>query len=95
MGVEHGAYLRRSPDIRHMVSFYWLFLQPAVAAMLAGVEADVEALQGKKSVIAGDIIFGINFQLFAIVMVGNISTQYQAAVLRRNCPALLTICIFG
>lgn len=91
MGVEHGAYLRRSPDIRHMVSFYWRFLQPAVAAMLAGVEA----LQGKESVIAGDIIFGINFQLFAIVMVGNISTQYQAAVLRRNCPALLTICIFG
>lgn len=49
----------------------------------------VEALQGKESVIAGDVIFGINFQLFAIVMVGNISTQYQAAVLRRNCPALL------
>ncbi|WP_181946050.1 hypothetical protein, partial [Klebsiella pneumoniae] len=32
----------------------------------------VEALQGKESVIAGDVIFGINFQLFAIVMVGNI-----------------------
>ena len=36
MGIEHGAYLRRSPDIRHMVSFYWRFLQPAVAVQLAG-----------------------------------------------------------
>ena len=87
MGVEHGAYLRRSPDIRHMVSFYWRFLQPAVAAMLAGVEA----LQGKESVIAGDIIFGIYFQLSTIVMDGDIGTQDQAAILRRNCPALLTI----
>ena len=87
MGIEHGAYLRRSPDNRHMVSFYWRFLQPAVAAMLAGVEA----LQGKESVIAGDIIFGIYFQLSAVVMEGDIVTQDQAAVLRCDCPALLTI----
>lgn len=71
MGVDQGAYLRRSPDIRHMVSFYWRFLQPAVAAMLAGVEA----LQGKESVIAGDIIFGINFQHFRHRDGGNISTR--------------------
>lgn len=36
MGIEHGAYLRRSPDIRHMVSFYLRFLQRAVSARLAG-----------------------------------------------------------
>ena len=84
MGIEHGAYLRRSPDIRHMVSFYLRFLQRAVSL-------DVEALEGKEAVIAGDIIFGIYFQLSTIVMDGDIGTQDQAAVLRRNCPALLTI----
>ena len=52
---------------------------------------DVEALEGKEAVIAGDIIFGIYFQLSTIVMDGDIGTQDQAAVLRRNCPALLTI----
>ena len=52
---------------------------------------DVEALQGKKSVIVGDIIFGIYFQLSAVVMEGDIVTQDQAAVLRCDCPALLTI----